>query len=93
MNQKWLKSKGVTLGEALVVIAIIAILTVLLMTRIGGSLERAKDLEVQRDFKKYEDAATALLPTNSDFTKDNINKFIDNALKLSSGDKSNGLNP
>ena len=52
MNQKWLKSKGVTLGEALVVIAIIAILTVLLMTRIGGSLERARDLEVQRDFKK-----------------------------------------
>ena len=48
---------------------------------------------MQRDFKKYEDAATALLPTNADFTKDNINKFIDNVLKLNSGDKSNGLNP
>ncbi len=73
MNQRWLKSKGITLVETLAVITIIAILTVMLMTRIGGSLERARDLEVQRDFKKYEDAATALLPTNSDFTKDNIN--------------------
>ena len=52
MNRKWLKSNGVTLGEALVVIAIIAILTILLMTRIGGSLERAKRSRSTKRFQK-----------------------------------------
>ena len=62
------------------------------MTRIGGSLERARDLEVQRDLKQYTDAAIALTPGNEDFNETNINKFVDSVLKISV-DKSVTNNP
>lgn len=86
------KSNSITLIEALVTIALIALLTILLQPRIGDVLDRPKDLEVTRDFKQYTDAATALQPLNKELSKDNINSYVDKTLQFTTN-KSYGKNP
>ena len=86
------KRKTITLVEALVTIVLIALLTILLLTRIGGTLDRPKDLEITRDFKQYTDAAIVLQPANKDLNKDNLNNYVDKTLQFTT-DKSYSKNP
>lgn len=82
-NKRGSPRQSMTLVETLVVIVLLALIIILLITRIGGYSDRPKDLEVQKDFKIYSDAATALMPTNSTFSESNLNKFVSESLELS----------
>ena len=92
MNLKWKRRGTFTLIEVLVVIAILAATTVTGVSKIGDVFDKPRDLEVQRDFKLYQDAAIVLHPTGKDFTVDNLNKTLPDQLKVS-GTESYKENP
>lgn len=77
------RRRAFTLIEVLVVIAILAATTVTGVSKIGNVFDKPRDLEVQRDFKLYQDAAIVLQPTRKDFTVDNLNKTLPDQLKVS----------
>ena len=86
------KKRSIALVEVLVTIALMALLATISVPRIGGVLDRPKDLEVDRDLKQYTDAAIALQPSNKSLTKDNLNNYLDKTLQFST-EKSYSKNP
>ena len=86
------KRRTIVIVEVLVTIALMALLTTISVPRIGGILDRPKDLEVTRDFKQYTDAAIALQASSKSLTKDNLNNYLDKTLQFST-EKSYSKNP
>jgi prepilin-type N-terminal cleavage/methylation domain-containing protein len=89
------KKKGFSLVELMIVIAVIAILFVVLVSRAGFATNKAKETGVKTDFRAFSTAAEQMLRENSGLSgysdvKDvaaDLNLYLDDALKFDkSGD-------
>ena len=87
------RKMALTMIETLAVIILLALLIVLLTSRIGGSLEKPKDLGVMRDIEQYKYSANILTNLKEDFTSENLNKHISSELKITETNLSNVKNP
>ena len=73
-------------------IALLSIITATNVSKIGNIFDRPTDLEVERNFAKYQEAAISLLPTGKSVNEENLNENLPTELKFTSGE-SNVKNP